>query len=63
MTGYRLYFLDHAGHIFSAEELKAEDDTAARALAELTAKPTRWELWDRARLVGRSEENQDRRGG
>lgn len=56
MTTYRLYRLDKAGKISSAEWLDAADDDAARAQAgELTGlNGNHYELWERNRLVTRT---------
>lgn len=53
MPDYRLYFLDrHSGHIRSALDLRAEDDSTAIDLAEQTGSEP-WELWTGARKVFR----------
>jgi hypothetical protein len=62
MPTYRLYFLDRTGHIFKAEELDAQDDSDARAQAARVVTQDRWELWDRARLVAHSHEDQRKHG-
>ncbi len=53
MTGYRLYQLDGAGKIVSAEWVDALDDSdAARKACDKSPSGT-CELWQRNRLVAR----------
>jgi hypothetical protein len=61
MRIYRLYSLDQSGHIFQAQELAARDDSDACAQANEVTR-NRWELWDRGRLVARSDDYQRRHG-
>ncbi len=54
MSHYRLYRLDGAGRISTAEWLEAEDDKAAAArAAELCDGDGAVELWARNRLIAR----------
>ena len=53
MRSYRLYRLDGAGKISSAEWLHAEDDGHACERALERAEGGHYELWDRNRLVAR----------
>ena len=50
---FRLYRLDGAGRITTAEWLDAADDEEARAKARSVGDSARFELWDRSRLVDR----------
>jgi len=50
---YRLYRLDGAGNITTAEWLEAADDAQAATRARDVAGTNRWEIWDRHRLVAR----------
>ncbi|MGE5564109.1 MAG: hypothetical protein ACM3ZV_12520 [Bacillota bacterium] len=52
MPTYRLYRLDGAGRISTAEWIDAADDEAARRLA-FDQSSGRYELWQRNRLVHR----------
>ena len=55
LQSYRLYRLDGAGKITSAEWIEAADDEQAASQArELRGKDT-CEVWDRNRLVARIE--------
>ncbi|HKX91669.1 MAG TPA: hypothetical protein VJM15_04505 [Sphingomicrobium sp.] len=57
LPNYRLYHLDGAGKIESAEWLTAaDDDDAARQVHE-RAKASTLELWNRNRLVIRVQPN------
>ena len=58
MPAYRLYSLDPAGKIETAEWIAAEDDAQAMQRARETGGAC--ELWDRGRLVGRFEQGQPR---
>jgi hypothetical protein len=51
---YRLYRLDGAGSIVSADWLDADADEAAIEQARERAGEGRFELWQRNRLVGSS---------
>jgi len=62
LRNYRLYRLDGAGKIASAEWLSAEDDAAATSLARAGKPQTTVEIWDRNRLVIRIEPNRDSDG-
>ena len=53
MPGYRLYCLDRAGGIESADWIEAEDDEAAVELARARGLEASCELWLRNRLVAR----------
>lgn len=53
MPAYRLYRVDGAGRIVSAEWLEADDDESAVAQARSCAGGTRCEVWRRERLVAR----------
>lgn len=55
MPYYRLYFLDGDGHIRHAVELECPDDGAARAEAAKHQDGRVVELWNRDRLVWRSD--------
>ena len=55
MTDYRLYLLDKAGKIQSAEWISAAGDPEAVEQARALMKPVTCELWDRNRFVGRVE--------
>ena len=50
---YRLYRLDGAGKITSAEWLDAADDEDAARQARERGDGGTWEVWDRQRLVTR----------
>ena len=52
VTHYRLYWLDGAGKIVTAEWLEAEDDHRAALEAKAQAKGGACEIWERKRLVG-----------
>lgn len=53
MSNYRLYRLDGAGKIMSAEWLEAADDDCAREEARTRSQAGQFELWDKNRLVER----------
>lgn len=56
MVSYRLYRLDGAGRIVAAEWLEAADDaTAERRAAELSAEGGAVEVWARNRMIARVE--------
>lgn len=50
---YRLYRLDGAGRISSAEWIEAAGDEEARSIARRDPASPRYELWQGPRLVGR----------
>ena len=52
---YRLYWLDGAGKIATAEWLQADDDACATRQVQERAAPGVCEIWERNRLVGRVE--------
>ena len=54
LPAYRLYRLDGAGKIMSADWIEAESDSAALAEAKQTVDGMPYELWARNRLVERS---------
>ena len=51
VEGYRLYRLDGADKVASAEWIEADDDEAAITVAKNKMDGHGWELWDRKRLV------------
>ena len=53
LGNYRLYRLDGAGRITSAEWIEAAADEDARREAQQRARPESFELWDKDRLVER----------
>lgn len=53
MPAYRLYRVDGAGRIVSAEWLEAADDDSAVEAARVSGNGSRCELWQRQRLVAR----------
>lgn len=55
MKGYRLYFLDHAGHIRHALELECESDDGAVDQAAERADGSAMELWQRDRVIRKFE--------
>ena len=55
MAGYRLYLMDHHGHIRRAVEMECDDDGGAVHEAEEISGIVRAELWQAARLVKRFE--------
>jgi hypothetical protein len=55
LPSYRLYRLDGAGKIVSAEWVEAADDKAAETHARDLALPVTCEMWERNRLVARIE--------
>lgn len=58
MPAYRIYRLDRAGKIESAEWIAADDDEQAMELARQKGLPC--EVWERGRLVGRVDHGQVR---
>lgn len=55
MPSYRLYRLDGAGKITTAEWIDGDHDDHALENARARCKVGAFELWDRDRLVGRSK--------
>ena len=55
LASYRLYRLDGAGKITSAEWIDAADDDDAAAQARARATGSTAEVWDRNRMVVRIE--------
>ena len=55
MEGYRIYRLDGANKVASAEWIEAHDDDAAIEAAKEKMDGQAWELWDRKRLVIRRD--------
>jgi hypothetical protein len=55
LPSYRLYRLDGAGKIVSAEWVEAADDDAAARHARERKLPVTCEMWDRNRFVARIE--------
>ncbi len=53
MPVYRLYYLDGAAKVASAEWIEAADDAAAIEQARAKCASRRCELWQRQRLVAR----------
>ena len=53
MAGYRLYCLDGARKVASADWIDADDDRAAIAMAEERHEGYECELWQGPRLVAR----------
>ena len=51
MPSYRLYRLDGAGKIISADWIEAADDEQAHREARDRTEGGRFELWDRKRLI------------
>ena len=54
LPSYRLYRLDGAGKIMSAEWIEAPHDDDALREARSRSRDGQFELWDRDRLVARS---------
>ena len=59
LANYRLYLLDGAGKISSAEWIEAKDDKDAARVARLRSKAGTCEVWDRNRLIVRIEPGKD----
>ena len=53
MTNYRIYCLDGANKVASAEWIEAEDDEDAIKIAGERHDGYKCEVWDRKRLVAR----------
>lgn len=58
LRSYRMYRLDGAGKITTAEWIEAADDEAALRHARERTTGIRSEVWDRNRLVGRIDAGQ-----
>ena len=56
MPTYRLYRLDGAANIVTADWLDADSDDDALQLAQERAEGGGFELWERNRLIGRSHD-------
>lgn len=54
VPNYRLYRLDGAGKISSAEWIEAPDDENARREAQARVESHPFELWEKSRLVVRT---------
>lgn len=59
LPSYRLYRLDGAGRIHSADWIEAADDSDAVAKAREHAKSARYEVWEQHRLVHRHAPGED----
>ena len=59
LGAYRLYRLDGAGKITSAEWIEAADDADAARQARRRADGGSCEVWDRNRLIARVEPGKD----
>lgn len=53
MPSYRLYRLDGAGNIMTAEWVEADGDDDALEQARVRCKVGAYEVWERSRLVAR----------
>ena len=53
MANFRLYRLDGAGKIGTAEWMEAEDENHALELARALNASTTIEIWNRNKLIGR----------
>lgn len=58
MPAYRLYRVDGAGKISTAEWLEAADDESALGAARESSAAGQWELWQRQRFIARSQPQQ-----
>ena len=63
LPNYRLYRLDGAGKIVSAEWVDAADDAAAEQHARDRDLPVTCEMWERNRLVARVEPQRNQHQG
>jgi hypothetical protein len=63
LPNYRLYRLDGAGNITTAEWLTADDDEKAAELARDPDAQTTVEVWDRDRLVARIQPDKGANSG
>ena len=61
MPNYRLYRLDGAGKISSAEWIGATDDEDAVRQAQSLVQAGTCEIWDRDRLIARLKPEKDKR--
>ena len=59
LSAYRLYLLDGAGKIESAEWIEADADEDALRQAHLMVDGVSFELWERERLVERRQKGED----
>ena len=59
MTGYRLYCLDGANKVASAEWIDADDDEAAIEVAKRMMDRQDLEVWQGTRLVARLPRRRD----
>jgi hypothetical protein len=57
VPSYRLYFLNHGGHIVRAKELACTSDEEAVTEAKRWVDGETVELWERARLLARFDPN------
>ena len=58
MVGYRIYTLDHAGHVVSGMDADCETDEAAFAFAATALGPgARAEIWQGTRRLGKVSES------
>jgi hypothetical protein len=55
LANYRLYRLDGAGKITTAEWVEADGDDDALEKARVRCKIGAFEVWERNRLVGRTD--------
>ena len=60
MEGYRLYRLDGAARVASAEWIEADDDDSAIEVAKGKMDGQAWELWQRSRLILRTAGKRER---
>jgi hypothetical protein len=51
MLSYRLYMLNHLGHVFDARDFTCDDDSEALGVAKQEAQCRDVELWQGARKV------------
>jgi hypothetical protein len=58
MAGYRLYFLNEAGHIVDAADALHDTDNEAVAWAERQRDVRELELWSGARIVAKIPKRQ-----
>ena len=59
MPNYRMYRLDGAGRISTADWIEAADDDEARSKAAALCASSRFELWNGKRLVHRVDHRID----
>ena len=60
MEGYRLYRLDGAARVASAEWIEADDDDSAIEVAKDKMDGQAWKLWQRSRLILRTDGKRER---